>query len=154
VFVIDLEHRLILHPVSLVGVAIGLFVGIWLHGLLVTILGGLAGFGIMLGLYLLGYLFAKGIARKRNQDLDEDALGFGDVMLGGVLGLLLGWPGIVLGIIVAILLGGVVSLIFVFILLIRGKYQSFIAIPYGPFLVIGSVGLLFFSDLIMAILGN
>ena len=150
VFVIDLEHRLILQPVSVVGGVIAFFIGIWLHGLQETILGGLAGFGIMLGFYLLGYLFAKGMARRRNQELDEEALGFGDVMLGGVLGLLLGWPGIILGIILAILLGGLVSLIYVFILIIQGRYQSFIAIPYGPFLVIGSVGLLFFRDLIVA----
>jgi prepilin signal peptidase PulO-like enzyme (type II secretory pathway) len=154
VVVIDLEHRLILHPVSLVGGVIGLIVGVWLHGLPETILGGLAGFGIMLGLYLLGYLLARGVARIKNQTLDEEALGFGDVMLGGVLGLLLGWPGIVLGIVLAVLIGGLVSLLYVVILLVRRRYRSFIAIPYGPFLVAGCVGLLYFRDLIMANLIN
>ena len=151
---IDLEHRLILHPVSLVGGIVGLIIGVWLHGILNTIIGGLAGFGIMLGLYLLGYFIAKWIARVKNQGLDEEALGFGDVMLGGVLGLLLGWPGIVLGIVFAILIGGLVSLVYVLILLIRGRYQSFIAIPYGPFLVAGAMILLYFRDLIMAIAEN
>jgi leader peptidase (prepilin peptidase)/N-methyltransferase len=154
VIVIDLEHRLILHPVSLVGGIVGLIIGVWLHGILNTIIGGLAGFGIMLGLYLLGYFIAKWIARVKNQVLDEEALGFGDVMLGGVLGLLLGWPGIVLGIVFAILIGGLVSLVYVLILLIRGRYQSFIAIPYGPFLVAGAMILLYFRDLIMAIAEN
>jgi prepilin signal peptidase PulO-like enzyme (type II secretory pathway) len=150
VIVIDLEHRLILHPVSLVGGIIGSIVGVWLHGIPPTILGGVAGFGIMLGLYLLGYLIANGVAKIKKQVLDEEALGFGDVMLAGVLGLLLGWPGIVLGIVLAILIGGLISLLFVLILLLRGRYRSFIAIPYGPFLVVGCMSLLYFRDLILA----
>jgi leader peptidase (prepilin peptidase)/N-methyltransferase len=153
VIVIDLEHRLILHPVSIAGGVIGSIIGVWLHGISATIIGGVAGFGIMLGLYLLGYLVANGIAKLKKQVVDEEALGFGDVMLAGVLGLLLGWPGIVLGLILAILIGGLVSLLFVFVLLLRGKYRSFIAIPYGPFLVAGSIGLLFFRDLIVAYTG-
>lgn len=153
VIVIDLEHRLILHPVSIAGGIIGLIVGVWLHGIPDTIIGGLAGFGIMLGLYLLGILVANGIAKIKKQAVDEEALGFGDVMLAGVLGLLLGWPGIVLGLVLAILIGGLVSLLFVLILLLGGRYRSFIAIPYGPFLVAGSMGLLLFRDLILAFTG-
>ena len=57
VIVIDLEHRVILHPVSLVGAVLGLGTGIFLrsqnqntlpHGITSTLLGGLAGFGVML----------------------------------------------------------------------------------------------------------
>ena len=48
VFVIDLEHRLILHPVSIFGAILGLGVGWLLRGPGPTLLGGLAGFGIML----------------------------------------------------------------------------------------------------------
>ncbi len=152
VAVIDLEHRLIMHPVSLVGGVLGFMAGIWLHGFQKTIVGGLAGFGIMFILYLLGYLVANWIAKLKNQQLEEDALGFGDVILGGILGLILGWPGIILGLIMAILIGGFVSLVYVIVLIIRGKYQSFIAIPYGPFLIAGSLGLLFFRDWLVSFL--
>ena len=56
--VIDLEHRLILHPTSLFGAVLGLIVGILVHtrryGLLGgvgnTLLGGLIGFGLTLAL--------------------------------------------------------------------------------------------------------
>ena len=47
VTVIDLEQRLILHPVSLVGAVIGLVVGFWLHGWVDTLAGGAAGFLMM-----------------------------------------------------------------------------------------------------------
>lgn len=143
VALIDIEHRLILHPVSLAGVVICGSIGILLHGWQQTLLGGLAGFGIMLGIYYLGFLFAKWLARRRNEETDEEALGFGDVALSGVLGLLLGWPGILAGLILAILLGGAASLIVLVYSLLARKYHSFMAIPYGPFLLTAAVLLLF-----------
>ena len=53
VVVIDLEHHLIMHPTSLIGSILGLIIGIQLHGILDTLLGGLAGFGMS---WLYGYL--------------------------------------------------------------------------------------------------
>jgi prepilin signal peptidase PulO-like enzyme (type II secretory pathway) len=144
VVVIDIEHRLILHPVSLVGAALGAGIGIWLHGWQSTLIGGAAGFGIMLALYGFGFLFAKGLGRLRGETVDEDALGFGDVNLSGVLGLLLGWPGITAGLIFAILLGGAGSLFVLVYMIATKQYKTFQAIPYGPFLVASAVVVLFF----------
>lgn len=147
VVVIDLEHRLILHPVSLVGVALGLVTGIWLHGLRSTLLGGLAGFGGMLGLYIFGIILVRLLSLLRGRGVaDGEALGFGDVNLSGVLGLMLGWPGIVAGLFLAVMLGGVVSLLYMVVMIARRRYQAFSAIPYGPFLVAGAVILLYFRD--------
>jgi leader peptidase (prepilin peptidase)/N-methyltransferase len=146
VVVIDLEHRLILHPVSIIGGVLSLGIGWKLHGLPVTLIGGVLGFTIMLALYYLGDVFARWLARRRGEILNEVALGFGDVNLSGVIGLLLGWPGIILGLILTILLGGLVSLIYIIILFITRRYRTFVAIPYGPFLVISGVILVFFKD--------
>jgi len=153
VAVIDIEHHLILHPVSLFGAGIGLLTGSWLHGLKATLIGGIAGFGIMLGLYYLGALILRLFAKLKNQALEDDeGLGFGDVNLCGVLGLILGWPGIAGGVILAILLGGVASVIYLVIMLLTGRYRSFMAIPYGPFLVASAIILLFFSTSMLSIL--
>ncbi len=141
--VIDLEHRLIMHPVSLVGALIGGIIGFWLHGWQQTVLGGLAGFAIMFGLYYLGSLFARWLSRLRKEETDEEALGFGDVALSGVLGLFLGWPGIIGGLVLAILLGGAGSLIVLIYSLMRHRYHAFMVIPYGPFLILAAVLLLF-----------
>jgi leader peptidase (prepilin peptidase) / N-methyltransferase len=143
VFLIDLEHRLVLHQVSIVGGVLGFGVGIWLHNPWETIVGGAAGFGIMLTLYYLGEVYARWMARRRGQTLDEVALGFGDVNLSGVLGLILGWPGIVVGIVFAILAGGLFSLSYIIFLFISKKYKPFTAIPYAPFLILGAMILLF-----------
>ncbi len=143
VTVIDLEHRLILHPVSLAGVLLGGGVGVWLHGWGATLLGGAAGFAIMYGLYALGGLFLRLINRWRAQPVEEVALGFGDVNLAGVIGLLLGWPGVLAGLTLAILIGGVFSLLWLLGQFVLRRYRAFEPIPYGPFLVAGALILLF-----------
>jgi len=76
------------------------------------------------------------------------ALGFGDVNLAGVIGLLLGWPGIVGGIFLAIMIGGIVSGIFLLIQLLQKKYMAYQALPYGPFLVLSTIALFYISSLV------
>jgi leader peptidase (prepilin peptidase)/N-methyltransferase len=148
VTVIDVEHRLILHPVSIVGAVLGIYYGIQLHGLWSTILGGLAGYGAMLVLYLVGILFSAYQARRRGEAQFEDALGFGDVNLSGVLGLLLGWPGVIAGLLLTILLAGVISLLYLLWTVLRKRYDSNLAIPYGPFLVASAIWLLYFTQVV------
>lgn len=143
VAIIDYEHRAILFQESVVGTLLGLALGFYLHGIVPTLLGGLAGFLIMLVLYYLGILFARLLARIRGQVSSDVGLGFGDVILAGVLGLMLGWPGVTIGLIMGIILAGMVSAIYLMILIIRRRYKVFSSIPYAPFLVLGSAILLF-----------
>jgi leader peptidase (prepilin peptidase)/N-methyltransferase len=143
VSVIDIEHRIIMHPVSIVGAIIGFLVGVWQHGWKATLLGGIFGLGLMLIIFYGGSLFVKWISKIKKNETNEEAFGFGDVVLSGVLGLFLGWPGIVGGVILAILLGGIGSLIVISISFITKKYHAFMAIPYGPFLLLGAAILLF-----------
>lgn len=143
VAIIDLEHRIVMHPLSLLGGLIGLVVGWRLHGFGATVLGAVAGFGVMLILYYLGEVFARWVARSRQEKLQEVALGFGDVILSGVLGLFLGWPGIMLGLFFAILLGGLTSAVFILVMILSRRYQPFTAIPYAPFLILAALVLLY-----------
>jgi len=144
IIVIDVEHHLILHPVSWAGAGLGLLTGWWLHGWLDTLLGGLGGFGIMLAFYWLGMVFARWLKRRRGEEIDEDeALGFGDVNLSGVIGLLLGWPGVVAGLILAVLLGGLISLVYLVFMAVRHRYRLAMAVPYGPFLALAAIWLLY-----------
>ena len=156
--VIDLEHRLILHPTSLVGAVLGLIVGTVIHsradGLLLgagkSLLGGLFGFAVMFLLYQFGTLAARYRARKlqaagRAPD-DEEALGGGDVYLAGVLGLMLGWPFIWDVLVLGVLLGGVISLLFIVALFVRQRYSSealMTFLPYGPFFILSAFYKLF-----------
>jgi len=150
VLVIDLEHRVILHPVSITGVILGLGIGIFLrskqsftYGITSTLMGGAAGFGIMLIFYFIGVLFVKLMSKRRGLSANEVALGFGDVNLSGILGLLLGWQAIFICLFFAILAGGLVSLVIILGMLIAKKYKAFTAIPYAPFLIISAIYFLF-----------
>jgi leader peptidase (prepilin peptidase)/N-methyltransferase len=151
VLVIDLEHRLVLHPVSLVGVVLGLGIGIFLHsrhstvtaGILNTLIGGAFGFGVMLVFYFIGKWYVRRMSKQRNLSPDEVALGFGDVNLAGILGLLLGWPRISAGLLFAVFAGGLVSLAIVVRLLVSKKYKAFTTIPYAPFLILSALYLLY-----------
>ncbi|MFN2236609.1 MAG: prepilin peptidase [Anaerolineales bacterium] len=145
VFVIDMEHRLILHPVSIFGALMGLILGVSMRGVWMTLLGGVVGYGVMYGLYWFGDIFARWLARRRGQVLTEVALGFGDVNLAGIMGLLLGFPGIVAGLLLAIIIGGVISILYMLIMVILRRFHAFMAIPYGPFMVISAILLLYFQ---------
>lgn len=150
VIMIDLKYRLILHPVSLVGAALGLAVGSYLHGPVSSLIGGAVGYGLMYALYFVGILFGRWMARRRGVEAEE-ALGFGDVNLSGVLGLVLGWPLIIPGLILAVVVGGIFSVIFLVFMLAARRYSIMMAIPYGPFLIMGAILLLFFPEFIVSL---
>lgn len=141
ILVTDLEHRLILHAVTLpAALAIGV-IGVLdpSRGPLKTLLGGVSGFAFVLLLYLLGGVFARLMARMRGQRIEEVAFGFGDVTLAGVIGLAVGWPGVVLALFIGILAGGVFSLGFLLYMFLRRRYRAFMPIPYSPFLILGAL---------------
>ena len=73
------------------------------------------------------------------------AMGFGDVKLALLMGFLLGTPGIIVGLYVAFILGGLIG---VFLIITkRRKLRS--AIPFGPFLIIGTFVALVWSNQII-----
>ncbi len=161
VIVIDLEHRLILHPTSIVGAVIALVIGLWLHGPRETLLGGLGGFAIMFVLYGLGVLFSKFRARRMRraglQADEEEALGAGDVILATILGFVLGWPLIWFGLLLGILLGGLVGIILLVAMLVRGHYGRqalMVFMPYGPYFVLSAFFILFLPNWIVAVTGG
>lgn len=154
VFIIDLEHHLILYSTSVFGAVLCFLIGYLMHGLANTILGGFAGLGFMLILYLFGILFAKYIVRRKESNFSEDALGFGDVILGGILGLLLGYPGIFAGLILSILIAGFFALIFLAMSIVLRRYRLFSFLPYGPFMIISATLLIFLNQQIVALLSG
>ena len=133
IIVIDIEHHLILHTVSAFGAVLLGIIGFLNHGWRATLIGGGTGLIIMFALFIIGYYFSKIISKRRGVELDE-GLGFGDVILSFVCGLLLGWPGISLGLFTGIVLGGVYSLALIIYYAIKKQYQPYMTIPYGPFI--------------------
>jgi prepilin signal peptidase PulO-like enzyme (type II secretory pathway) len=139
ILVIDIEHRLIMHPVSIAGAVLALGTGIYIHGPAPTLIGGAVGFGSMLAFYFLGEVFSRYMSKRRRQAIEEVALGFGDVNLSGISGLFLGWPVILAGLLFTIFAGGFASLMVILFMLIRKRYQAFTPIPYAPFLILAII---------------
>ena len=162
VFVIDMEHRLILHPTSIFGAFLGLGIG-WLKwGLLPTLLGGLGGLLIMLAFYYFGVLFTR-IRTKRllAQGIeadDEEALGAGDVILVTILGFIVGRDLIWFCLLYGILLGGFISLLIILWLIVTRKYGKnalMLFIPYGPYFITSAFLIIYFPKFIrMFVPGN
>lgn len=132
IFAVDLEHHLIL-DISIYPTAAGL--------LLVALLfdhkafaGMLFGVVICGGLFLLLYLAGYVIYRT-------EALGFGDVKLAVLIGLLTGWPGVTTALVIAALVGAAVSVL----VLGLGSATSRTFIPYGTALAAGAVAALLFA---------
>jgi leader peptidase (prepilin peptidase)/N-methyltransferase len=139
--VIDIEHRLILHIVTLPAGIVFALLG-FLNpelGVKRTLLGGAFGFVLFLVLYLLGTAFSRWTVRRRAAASDEVALGFGDVTLATLIGLAVGFPGVLEALIRGILYAGLFSIVFLLFMLLRKKYTAFMPIPYGPFLILGAM---------------
>lgn len=72
-------------------------------------------------------------------------MGGGDVKLGILIGLAAGWPYMIASIMIGFLTGSLISLI---LLLIRRKRVGQ-TIPFGPFLIIGCIAVMFFGNTII-----
>ncbi len=93
----------------------------------------------MLAVYYLGDWLGRLVARARKEPWEETALGFGDVDLAGVIGLLMGWPGVIAALFMGMLAAGIFSAGYLLFTFVSGKYRAFASIPYAPFLCMGAV---------------
>jgi len=96
--------------------------------------------------YLIGTLYIRIRSKQRGEEIEEVALGFGDVNVTGVIGLVLGWPGIMGGWVMGVLLGGLGSGFYFLYRVLSKTKQEFDAVPYAPFLVLGALFMLFFRS--------
>lgn len=132
ILVIDLEHRRVLNVVVYPMAAVGLLLAL-LHpqlSLVNALVGGLVGFGLFLLLYL----------------VRPGGLGAGDVKLAGLIGILVGFPGVLVAILVALTLGGVAAAL----LLLSRRVGPKGTMAYAPYLSIGALFALMYGPAIIA----
>lgn len=149
--VIDIEHKLILFAVSIP--TIGLAV---LDALLTSfkpdlqnaLIGGGIGFAIFFILYLGGILYAHA------RGITEVAFGYGDVILMAISGLILGPEAVLFAMLITVLLGFLGSLAWIIGRSLSGKGHSmFTALPYGPYIIGGTVIMMLFSSEVRSFMG-
>ena len=144
ILVIDLEHRLILnkvvYPALAVALLISIFFSIFLpQSKIVPEIGQAAiGGGLGLVLFLLVVLISRG------------GMGWGDVKLAALIGLVTGFPLIIVALLMGIILGGLVAVLLLTLKIKKRKE----AIPFGPFLSVATiVTLLWGNDILSWYLG-
>lgn len=133
VIVTDLEHRLILHAVTVPGTLLALIGSIFISGnsLVFALLGAVVGFAVFFTFFWVGkILFGPG------------ALGFGDVTLSTMLGAMVGFPAIVFALTLGVFLGGILT--FLFMVLGRLSLRSHVA--YGPYLALAGIVVIIWGE--------
>ncbi len=136
IMVIDWEHGLILnkvvYPSLIIAVIISLVLSLnqpdW-QIIIDELIGGAAGFI----LFFLIVMVSRG------------GMGFGDVKMAGLIGLALGWKIGLVAILIGIILGGVTAIVLLALKIKRRKQ----AIPFGPFLSIGTLTAIIFGPEIL-----
>ncbi len=153
--IIDIEHREIfivtITPAAVLALLYGGLAaerGGDMNPWVATLLGGLAQGLIIYGIYWSGILFSKLVTWLRSRPVAEEAFGFGDVYLAGVLGLAVGWPGVLLALVLTILIGGAMAGLVMLVTRLQRRYDVYM--PYGPALVLGAVLILLWNQQIAA----
>ena len=148
--VIDLREMILPDEITLPGISLGVIVSFFvpeLHraaaqwgGLWASVIGVLAGAGVM---YLIGAAGTLLFKRKLKAIGEEEAMGFGDVKLMGMVGAVIGlWKVLLVSLVLAPMSGAVIGLA------IKARTKQEI-IPFGPFLAAGTLVALFFGDSII-----
>lgn len=121
IFIYDLLYQEILSDIIWFGGLVGLFFNLYLHYSLTSMLLGALVAG---GFFLFQFAISKG-----------RWIGGGDVRLGVLMGLWLGWPVVLVALIIAYIIGAVSS---IFLLALKKKtLQS--ATPFGTYLALGTL---------------
>jgi leader peptidase (prepilin peptidase)/N-methyltransferase len=132
----DMKYHIIPDEMNIVLIFVALLMHIYMSSQISELLGffgaGLAVGGSMLALFLI----TKG-----------KGLGFGDVKFAFIMGFLLGLEGGFIALYISFILGGVISTI----LLLSKKSKMKTKIAFGPFLIIGTVSMIFFGEKIISI---
>lgn len=136
IFFTDLKYGIIPDKIILSAVVVSIFYLFFLNPK--SLIFNLAsGFGAFLFFIMISFIFYA-LTKKQG-------MGGGDIKLSFLLGLFLGFPGILVSLYLAFLTGAIIAII-----LILWKKKALLrdALPFGPFLIIGTIISLFWGNYI------
>ncbi|NJL94544.1 MAG: prepilin peptidase [Anaerolineae bacterium] len=154
--VIDLEHRLVLFVTIIPSVIIALVLNALFPDITPQgenrpisdyLLGGLLGGGVFFLMFLGGGVFSDVVSAMRGRQLGEVAFGFGDVMLAILCGFMIGWRAMIFAMFITVFAGAAGAILYMGSrLLRRRRYMLYTPLPYGPYIVLGTVIMLLFLE--------
>ena len=125
IFVYDLKHYLIPDIVVYAGIAASLLylgaLSVFTEG--IPLIGGVVAAVIASGFFLSLFLVSRG-----------KWMGFGDVKLGFLMGLVVGFPNILVALLIAFIVGAITGVILIYLKRKTMKAE----VPFGPFLILGT----------------
>ncbi|MCS6844609.1 MAG: A24 family peptidase [Caldilineales bacterium] len=110
---------------------------------------GAAIMGGLIALVLFGPLYLLGLGWSRARGQSAPALGFGDVKLALLVGVVCRWPAALPALLIGVLAGGLAALALLLWHLARNTYRQDIALPYGVFLTLGGLAGLWADGLLL-----
>jgi prepilin signal peptidase PulO-like enzyme (type II secretory pathway) len=153
---VDIQHNRIPYTVNACGGLVGLVVGWSRRGMAPTLAGGIAALLLLLVVYFFGELLRRLLFKWQSHQLSSTAsnlsevipkepafFGFGDVLFGVNLGLIVGWPDIWTCLLITLISAGIVGAVVKLVMLFRHRYRMNTALPLAPFFVFGAVWVLF-----------
>ncbi|MCA0453117.1 MAG: A24 family peptidase [Chloroflexi bacterium] len=147
--VIDIEHKLILFVViipSCILAIVDAFTTLAPPNLERSLLGGALGFGTFFVLYLGGIAYVYIANQVQGRNISEIAFGYGDVMMALLSGLILGLGDMLFAMFVTVILGALGALLYLVGQRVAGRGASMItALPYGPYIVAGTLLMMLFG---------
>jgi leader peptidase (prepilin peptidase)/N-methyltransferase len=149
--VVDIEHKLILFAVMIPSYILAILDAILTPvthepTLERALIGGLIGFGVFFLLYIGGYVYIYVVNQVQGRNINEVAFGYGDVMLATFSGLILGPEPLFFAMFITVFLGAAGAILWLVSRRISGTgYSMFTALPYGPYIVAGTIVMLLFS---------
>jgi len=134
---IDLNEQIIPDVISLPGIAIGFILSFFVPyiSFINSALGVVIGGGIILVISLGGSVIYK-----------KEAMGGGDVKLAAMIGAFLGWRYIIISLFLGFFLGALIGII---LIMTKVKKREDV-IPFGPFIVLGSLITLLWGEQIIS----
>lgn len=134
---IDLGEQVIPEVISLPGIVIGLILSFFVHHIsfVNSALGIVIGGGIILVIRLAGSLIFK-----------KESMGIGDIELAAMIGAFLGWRYITISLFLGFFLGALTGIILI-ISKIKSRED---AVPFGPFIILGSFISLLWGEKILS----
>jgi leader peptidase (prepilin peptidase)/N-methyltransferase len=159
IFVIDVEHRLILFsvmiPCGVIAVVDALLYPSFAPmrpNIVGALLGGALGFGVFFLFYLGGFLYNRISAELRGYSFNEVAFGYGDVMLVTFSGLILGWQSLIFAMFITVFLGAFGALVYIIGRKVGGQSAGLTTpLPYGPYIVIGTLWMMIYRQALVSI---
>lgn len=145
---IDIFYHKIVIQLNIIFLVVNIYIGIGVHGITSTIIGGLVGFVLFSLIYLIGKILKSKIKKKCNYDIIAEPLSFADLILGSSLSILVGWPLLPIFFIISFSLAGFLSLIKIGNDLLKSSYKPFQPYAFAPFINFGALITLLSPDII------